>query len=302
MNRTQILLAGTAGAALLARARTSAAQRANPPRGRFAGGLHFVEQGIGVPVVLLHGLGSSLDDWMLSGLVNQAGARYHVLAFDRPGYGHSPRPRTQAWTPLAQARALHAALQDLGIARPIVVGHSWAAQVAIAYGLAYPDAVRGLVLASGYYYPTLRLDAPFLVPPAIPLLGALLRHSVSPVMGRLLWPLWLRLLFAPLPVPGYFSQRFPAWMSLRPESLRAVGEESAMLLPLSARMRRHYSKLRVPSVIVAGTHDRFVGSAGHSGRLHAALPGSRLVAVPGAGHMAHHAAPESILEAVGSLA
>lgn len=302
MNRKQIAFAGAAlgAGAAFARTRTRAAEHAHPARGRFAEGLHYVERGFGVPVVLLHGLGSMLEDFELSGLVERASRDYHVFAFDRPGYGHSVRPRGTLWTPRAQARLLRAALDTLGIARPVIVGHSWASQVAVAYGLEFPEQTRGLVLASGYYYPTLRADAPFLMPPAIPLLGAILRHTLSPVAGRLMWPLWLKLIFAPMPVPGYFK-RFPTWMALRPEPLRAVGEESAMLLPVTLAMQRQYAKLSVPVAIVAGTHDRFVGTRGHSHRLHRSLPGSSYLPVAGAGHMVHHAAPEALMAAISRL-
>jgi pimeloyl-ACP methyl ester carboxylesterase len=293
----RLALAGAAGAALFVQLRVRGAEQAHPPRGGFAAGLHYVERGFGVPVVLLHGLGSMLEDFELSGLVERASTRYHVFAFDRPGYGHSARPRGTLWTPLAQARLLRTALDTLGIARPVIVGHSWATQVALAYGLEYPEHTRALVLASGYYYPTARADALFLVPPAIPFLGALLRHTLSPLVGRLLWPAWLKMLFSPLPVPGYFAQ-FPTWMALRPEQLRAVGEESAMLLPVTSRMRGKYPDLKVPSVIVAGAQDRYVRMRAHSQRLHEALPRSTLISVPGAGHMVHHAAPELLMEAI----
>jgi pimeloyl-ACP methyl ester carboxylesterase len=270
------------------------------PRGGFVSGMHFLERGFGTPVVLLHGLGSMVEDFELSGLIERASRSHHVFAFDRPGYGHSARPRGTLWTPHAQARLLRAALERLGIARPVIVAHSWATQVAVAYGLEYPLHTRGLVLASGYYYPSARPDALFLVPPAIPFLGALLRHTLSPVAGRLLWPAWLRLLFSPMPVPGYFS-RFPTWRALRPEQLRAVGEESAMLLPVTSRMQREYPKLTVPTAIVAGEEDRYVRMRGHSLRLHRALPGSTFIPVRGAGHMVHHAAPEVLMDAISRL-
>jgi pimeloyl-ACP methyl ester carboxylesterase len=48
------------------------------------------------------------------------------------------------------------ALARIGVSHAVVLGHSWGASVAIALALRYPALVRGLVLASGYYYPTLR--------------------------------------------------------------------------------------------------------------------------------------------------
>ena len=95
---------------------------------------------------------------------------------------------------------LHQAFEELGIGRPILVAHSAGTQVALAYALQFARQLRGLVLLSGYYYPTMRGDLLLLAPPAIPLVGTLLRHTISPIVGRLLWPAWLKLLFDPLPV------------------------------------------------------------------------------------------------------
>lgn len=302
--RLAIALAGgaAAGAALFVRERSRRAELQHPPRGRFvtAGGvrLHYVDTGFGPSLVFIHGLGSTLDDFAKSGVLDQGSRDYRVIAFDRPGYGYSERPGRVPWTPLAQARLLREALHELGAGRPLLVGHSWGCLVALAYALEYPQETRGVVLASGLYYPTLRLDAPLLIPPAIPVIGTLLRHSLSPLIGRALWPMWLKILFAPMPVPGDF---LPAWLALRPGQLRAVGEEAAMTLPWTARWRRRYSQIAVPTAIVAGTADRYVFSARHSQRLHGEISHSTFLPVPGAGHMVHHAAPEALIRAARML-
>ncbi|RVD60227.1 alpha/beta hydrolase [Mesorhizobium sp. M2D.F.Ca.ET.185.01.1.1] len=54
--------------------------------------LHFLEAGSGQPLLLLHGNGASAEDFTTSGIFDRAAARYRVLAFDRPGFGMSPRP------------------------------------------------------------------------------------------------------------------------------------------------------------------------------------------------------------------
>jgi len=302
MRRPHALLAFIAsalGAAAFVQIRTSAAERAHRLRGAFLDvdgvRLHYVERGHGTPLVLLHGLGSMIDDFVLSGLFARAAEHYRVIAIDRPGYGRSTRPRDRRWTPAAQAELVHAALHQLDIDSPVVFGHSFGTSVALAYARRYP--VERLVLASGIYYPSVRLDAPLLVPPAIPVLGAFLRYTVSPVLGRLLWPLWLRLIFAPAGVPRRFRP-FPAWMALRPETLRAIGEDAAFLLPAVSAMAQDYKHLRVPTTLVAGEHDRYVSTRAHSGRLHQEIAGSELVRIAGAGHMVHHAAPEAVMQAI----
>lgn len=289
--------AGAAGAGALVQARVRAERARHPARGGLVRGLHYVEAGFGPAVVLLHGMGSMLQDFELSGVFERAAREYRAIALDRPGYGYSaPGPST----PAAQAELLHQVFQALGIARPVIVAHSLGTLVALAYALRYPDNVRGLVLASGYYFPTARPDALVLVPPAIPLIGTLMRHTVSPLIGRLLWPAWLKMLFAPLRVPSYM-ERFPTWQALQPKQLRAVGREAALVVPVTAAMRKLYFTIKVPTAILAGVEDRYVSTRAHSRRLHETLVHSTYMEVPGVGHMVHHAAPEAVLDAIAKL-
>ena len=296
-----VAAAGLAGAAAFVSTRTSRVERLFPPAGRFVevdrARLHYVDQGDGPPLILLHGLGSMIEDFRLSGLIDQAARRYRVIAFDRPGYGHSTRPRNTRWGPVAQARLIRKALHKLNVQRPVILGHSWGCLVASALALEHPEAARSLVLASGMYFPTLRLDAPMIAPNAIPLLGAVMRHTLSPLVGRALWPVWLKLIFAPNRVPANFS-RFPAWMTLRPETLRAVAEESVYTLPATLRLSPRLSRLTLPVAIVAGAADRYVSARAHSGRLHTILPSAKLFLSPRSGHMVHHSDPTLVWEAV----
>lgn len=179
-----LAIAAIAAAALLNRHLSKKAEQNNPPTGRFVevGGvrLHYVERGNGVVVVLLHGNGSMIQDFESSGLIDLAANEFRVIAFDRPGFGHSDRPRGKVWTPDAQADLIAHALAKLGIYKAIVLGHSWGASVAAAMGIRHPELVCALVLASGYYYPSLRPDAVASLGPALPLVGDVLSHTVSP--------------------------------------------------------------------------------------------------------------------------
>src|ERR1700742_3775091 len=147
------------------------AQRDNPPQGQFIDidgvRLHYVERGDGRPLVLLHGNGSMIHDFESSGLIDLAAENYRVIVFDRPGFGHSLRPRNVVWTPEAQAELFAKALARLDVSQAIVLGHSWGASVAVALAIKHPSMVEALVLASGYYFPTPRADI-LLAGPAIP--------------------------------------------------------------------------------------------------------------------------------------
>ena len=209
--------------------------------------------------MLLHGNVVTAEDWVLSGVLDRVAERGHrVVAFDRPGYGYSDRPRGTAWTAAAQADLLRRAFARLGLERPVVVGHSWGTLAALALALADPAAVRGLVLVSGYYHPTVRADALLVAPAAVPVLGDVLRHTVSPLFGAATLPLLLKGMFAPLPVPERFQQGFPYGMPVRPSQIRAEAEDGATMAPAVAAMRDRYGELRLPVVIMAGSDDRVV--------------------------------------------
>ncbi|WP_298231710.1 alpha/beta hydrolase [uncultured Azohydromonas sp.] len=291
--------------ALVTRAMTRKAERENPPRGHFVSvdgvRLHYTVHGApdNPPLVLLHGNGASATEMEISGLVELAARHFRVYVFDRPGYGHSERPtQGHRYTPQAQARLFLHALRELQVERPIVLGHSWGSMVAFAMGLAEPQALRALVLASGYYTPSLRLDAPLMGIAALPVLGTLMRHTISPLLSRAIWPLLTRRIFAPRPVTEAFKRDYPTWMSLRPHTLQASAAEAGMMIWEGIKQRRHERELAVPTVIVAGAADLLVVTRWQSQRLHARLPQSRLRLVPGEGHMVHHTATPAVMEAI----
>jgi pimeloyl-ACP methyl ester carboxylesterase len=264
--------------------------------------LHYVEQGTGEPLVLLHGNGSMIQDFASAGLIDMAAKRYRVIAFDRPGYGHSERPRSTIWTADAQAALIERALSEIGVAKATVLGHSWGCSVAVALALKSPDLVSGLVLASGYYFPSVRADAVVLSGPAVPVLGDLVRFTLSPILARLMWPLLTRKIFGPAPVPEKFEDGFPREMTFRPSQIRASAAESALLIPGAFSARARYSELTMPVVIIAGEEDRLIDIGDQSARLHSELPRSTFHRVPGAGHMVHQTAPDAVMAAIDEAA
>ena len=299
-----IAVAGLTAAALAATAawvarKARQAEASDPPKGRFVSvdgmRMHFVERGRGMPLVLLHGNNARLEDFMVGGLIDRLAERYHVIAFDRPGYGYSQRPRNRIWTADAQANVIRRALSQLRIGPAIVLGHSWGTLVALALAMQAPVAVRKLILVSGYYFVTPRLDVALALPPAIPIIGDALRYTVSPLLGRLLLGRAVRAMFAPQPVPPEFMSTLGREMMLRPSQIRADAEDAAVMLPSAASLSKRYGELDTPTVILAGDADVIVDPDAHSRRLHGALLQSELWIVPGFGHMLHHGAPERLL-------
>ncbi len=308
-NRPAIVALATSAAlaatALLVRQQAYRAERIHPPRGSFINldgvRVHYLERGSGPPLVLLHGNGSMALDFEISGLLDILSRSYRVLAFDRPGYGYSERPRDRVWTPRAQAELLRLALKQLQVHRPTVLGHSWGTLVALDLALEYPEFVRGLILLSGYYYPTARADALLFAPPAVPIVGDLLRYTISPILGRLIaWPL-IRKTFAPSEVPPSFKLRFPVNLTVRPWQIRASAEEAAIMVPAAATYQKRYHEIKAPTILLAGAGDRIVSVEKQSLRLHRDLPQAELHVLPGLGHMLHHFAQKRVSAAVDSV-
>jgi len=299
--------AGAAGAAAIAAAaynavRARRTEAANPPVGSFieVGGvrLHYLERGSGTPVVLLHGNGTMVQDWLASGVFDALAETHRVIAFDRPGFGHSERPRTTIWTPAAQARLIAGALEAMGVGGATIVGHSFGTMVAAEMGLNHKEAAASLVLIGGYYYPSARVDAVLAAPPAIPGIGDAIRYTVSPLIGAATRRSLEAQIFAPASVSAGWEKEFPVAMTLRPSQIRAMAAEAALIVPAAASLAPRLSGLTLPVTLVAGDGDKVVSPSGQSGRLASELAGSGLLIVEGAGHMVHHTACEAVTSAI----
>ncbi|MGE5538804.1 MAG: alpha/beta fold hydrolase [Gemmatimonas sp.] len=259
--------------------------------------LHYIDVGAGPPVVLLHGTGGATADFETSGIVERLQNSHRVIVFDRPGYGYSRRQRGRRWTPQAQAAVIAEACRELLIERPIVVGHSWGALVALALAIAQPSAVRGLVLIAGPYFPRLRLDALAAVPFALPYVGELFSHTIGSLVARYVAPQLVARIFAPNPAPSRFKSDFPLDFAFRPPQLVAMAEETLLTMTAPVALQRYYDEITAPVALFAGADDRMV-DVDQALRMQQRLPHSELHLLSDVGHMAHHFAAEEIAETI----
>jgi pimeloyl-ACP methyl ester carboxylesterase len=301
-------LAGTATLAALALGNHLVARRTehmHPPRGAFMEvdgvRLHYSDRGEGRVVVLIHGNAVSGDDWDTSGVAELLLRNHRVIIFDRPGFGYSERALGHLWTAAQQAELLHKALSGLGVERPVVVGHSWGAIVALALAQRHQAQIAGLVLLSGYYFWTLRPDTLRVVAGALPLLGDLLRYTIAPLLGWLQMPLLKWAMFSPARVPPWFQAEYSPAMALRPSQIRATSIDGALMIPGALALRGGYQDLTLPVVIIAGDGDKIVFKR-RSEQLRDSIPGSVLQLINGAGHMVHHLAARQVAQSIESVA
>lgn len=261
--------------------------------------LHFVIKGSGRPVVLIHGNPGSCEDW--SRLYAPLAERHCAFAFDRPGHGHSDRPNHGDVTVDVQARLLCAALDQLGVEQPILVGHSWGGALAMVYALLYPRDVSGLVLLAPAVYESDDGVSFLSKLPSWPIIGDVLNSLFTPLLGSWLVRTDLKKAFAPDPVPKhYLRHTLSEWT--RPKKVKWYSIDDALLNTSLPQFSPSYSKVTVPTVIVTGDSDLIVPAKENAYRLKEALPGSELVVLPNTGHQVLFTRPEAVIEAIDRVA
>ncbi len=99
------------------------------------------------PILLLHGLASAAHIWdLVAPLLAEHG--YLVVALDQRGHGESDKPESgYDFASIVQDDTI--AAKSLGLQRPIVVGHSWGASVALHYAAVHGDNISALVMVDG---------------------------------------------------------------------------------------------------------------------------------------------------------
>ncbi|GGB56838.1 alpha/beta hydrolase [Blastomonas aquatica] len=264
--------------------------------------VHYLERGSGSPIVLVHGVGSLIQDFVTSGLMDMLAQSHRVIAFDRPGYGYTPRPRKTDWTPEEQANLLVGACTALGIAKPMVVGHSWGTLVALGWALEHPDRISSLALLSGYYYPTSRPDSALMAVLGSPVFGDVWGNTLAPLQSRLTGPLGNKMVFSPASPTDTFLSEMPFELILRPSQLRATAKDSGQMPASAARLSKRYGELKLPISIVWGDGDKLVKQGDQSAKLAIQLPHASAIEMEGVGHMVHHTDPQAVASAIEALA
>lgn len=261
--------------------------------------LHVVMKGKGRPVVLIHGNPGSCQDW--SRLYVPISSRYRAVAFDRPGHGHSERPNHRPITVEVQAEMLHMTLTQLGIARPIVVGHSWGGSLALVYALKFPDEISGAVLLAPAAYESDDGVSFLSKLPAWPVIGDVLNFLFTPLLSAWLVRTDIAKAFAPDPVPKkYLRHVLAEWT--RPKKVKWYSVDDALLNESLPKFAERYPEIRVPVAIVTGDADQIVPAEENAERLHRALPHSHLNFLPQTGHQIPFTRPEAVLAAIDHIA
>ena len=104
--------------------------------------LHTQILGQGQPLVLLHGLFGSADNW--GSIAKHFSQHYQVISVDLRNHGRSPHSDTQTYPDMADD--LLAVLDTLGLSQVHLLGHSLGGKVAMQFATQYPDRVNKLIV------------------------------------------------------------------------------------------------------------------------------------------------------------
>lgn len=272
-------------------------ERALPPAGRFVevGGarIHYVERGQGPALLLIHGLGGHARTFTHS-LVDRLARDHRVVVMERPGSGHSTRPRGASAGPLSQARTVAEFIRALDLDRPLLVGHSLGGAIALATALEYPELVRGLALVAPLTHVEEAPPAVF-APYAIgsPLMRWLVAWTVATPGTILRRRAALDALFGPDAVPRDYALAGGGLLGLRPRGFFGASTDMVAVNGEMPGLIERYETLRVPVGILYGAGDRILDPRVHGEGMRTRVPACRVEFIEG-GHMIPLTAPDRV--------
>lgn len=286
-------LAGLFGAALYSARAARRAEELVPMDGRIVTAgpyrLHVTEQGEGRPLLLIHGLGAQLRSFGQA-MVDELARDHRVIRVDRPGSGYSPPLASGSQRLADQADAIAALIDELGLERPVLVGHSLGGALSLAIAQRHPDKVGGLALIAPATQPVRDVPAVFR--------GLMVPLSMVPLVARTLAvPLAqasrdkvLREVFRPDPVPADYLINGGGALAMRPGNVEAACGDLQLAREDGEAMAAGHGALSLPVAILFGRGDNLLDPAEHGEKTAGTIPGARLTLVEG-GHMLPYTAP-----------
>jgi pimeloyl-ACP methyl ester carboxylesterase len=280
-------------------------ERAHPPLGRFLDldgcRIHYVDEGAGPPLFLIHGLGGQLGNFTYA-LVDRLAKEFRVIAVDRPGSGYSTRPAGADPRLRAQGELMAKAIGALKLDRPLVVGHSMGGAIALAVGLDHPECADGLALIAPLTQVVETIPAAFRgFDIRSPLMRRIVAWTLATPLGIMNADRVLAQVFAPEKVPPDFITLGGGALGLRPQSYYGTSTDLESVNDGFAEMIRRYPTLTLPVGILFGKGDQLLDPRAHGQATRDQIPGLDLELMEG-GHMLPVTRPDAVADFIRRMA
>lgn len=283
------------GLALYSAAMARRAERAVPRDGELievnGDRLHYVDKGSGPPILLIHGLGAQLRSFAHA-MVDDLARDHRVILIDRPGSGYSQRGPGASPRLSAQADTMAAFIRELGLERPLLVGHSLGGALALTVALNHPDVVGGLALIAPL---TQVVEEPPPVFRSLAIESPLVRRAIAWTVAMPLAALnaekVMHEVFAPDPVPLGYATAGGGLLAMRPGAFYATSSDMVAINDDLPGLVERYGSLSVPVSILYGRADNLLDCTLHGETTAGQIAGCEIELVEG-GHMLPFTAPE----------
>jgi pimeloyl-ACP methyl ester carboxylesterase len=274
-------------------------ERRVPPVGGFVdvegARLHYVDQGSGPPIVLVHGLHGQLRHFTY-GVTERLLHDHRVITLDRPGSGYSTFMGAGSHGLQAQAAIIGRFIEALKLEKPLLVGHSLGGALALTVALQSPKLLGGLALVSPLTQPVETLPAVF---ESLFITSRRIRRLVATTLavplGKLKGKRTLAAIFAPDEVPEGFADAAGGLLAGRPDVFYAASTEVTEGRYDVDDIVADYPNLMLPTAILFGRSDAILSPELHGGKTVGMIPGAELKVIDG-GHMLPITAPDAVAE------
>lgn len=274
-------------------------EKALPPRGQFVdiGGdrIHYVEQGNGPPIVIVHGLSGQLLNFAYLSMAELARS-HRVVLIDRPGAGYSTRGPHSSAAIFAQAATVAQFIETMKLDKTLLVGHSLGGAVALAVGLNHPQSIAQLGLIAPLSHVETDPPAAFrgMAIPS-PLMRRLIAHTLAIPLSIKKGAQIMEVVFGPDAVPKDFRVKGGGLLGLRPDSFYSASTDMLAIPENLPSMEARYSTLGMPVFVLFGRGDKVLDYRRHGEALAQKIPHAVLTLVDG-GHMLPVTSPVATTE------
>ncbi len=248
--------------------------------------INYIDMGVGIPLVFIHGYGASIYSWRKN--LPVLSKYYRVCALDLLGFGFSDKPLNGDYSVNSYMELIVQFMDALKIKKAILVGHSLGGGIAVLTALKYPARVKGLILIDAEAY---AISPPLMLRVAqLPIITSFIHHLI----GK--WAVHISL------KRSFYDQTFVT-DDLIENYYRPFKTNNGKKAPIKVlqaidfkkmgAISKDYGKIKKRTLIIWGKDDK-ISNIHLAYRLRKDIRNSMLKIIPESGHLVQEEKPEEV--------